>query len=243
MGKSRQYFFWKDCDTLSLSEADRLLKNLHVRRMQDQIQDTLLLLSHFPCLALGARKLNPDDLLKPLEWFSEQGIQLIKTVRGGGLTYHWPGQVVCYPVLKLLPHERNLNSYMFRLEEVALRTLHDLGVEAYRRRDSAAQIGLWWNDRKVASMGVHVARWVTSYGFALNISGDASPSRFIRPCGLDGARLITVSEITRSEAARSTVISSIIRHFSDVFNRQMTSGSFTMLENPNLKQSTCEESL
>ncbi len=210
-----------DLDTISLPETNELLKELTLLRGKDEIPDLLLFLTHHPCLALGARGLDPDDVLKPLEWFDQMGIPLIKTARGGGITYLWEGQILCYPVLKLLPSEQDLPSYMFRLEEVALRTLTDLGVKAHRKRGRAAQIGLWWEDRKIASMGIHSARWVTSYGFALNIGGDTGPSRFIHPCGLKGVHLVTVSEITGVEPPRRTILSSIIDHFGEVFDRQV----------------------
>ncbi len=219
-----------DLHMIGLSETDTLLKELTLLRWKDEIPDLLIFLTHHPCLALGARGLNPDDIVKPLEWFEQRGISLIGTVRGGGITYLWEGQILCYPVLKLLPSEQDLTAYMFRLEEVALQTLKDVGVTAHRKRGKAAQIGLWWEDQKVASMGIHSARWVTSYGFALNIAGDTSPSRFIHPCGLKGVRLVTVSEITGAEPPRSTVISSIVDHFSEVFNRKIIP-PFSMLRN------------
>ncbi|MDZ7336566.1 MAG: lipoyl(octanoyl) transferase LipB, partial [candidate division KSB1 bacterium] len=180
---------------ISLEAAERLMQRLAQQRLADQIPDTILLLSHPPSLAVGARELNPADLLLPLSYFEGQGIYLHQHVRGGGLTYHWPGQLVCYPILKLQPHEQNIGKYMYKLEEVGLRTLKDLGIVAERKRDKAAQIGLWLGNNKIASMGIHVSRWITSWGFALNLYGDKSPADFIRPCGLEGVKLITAEEI------------------------------------------------
>ncbi len=122
---------------------DQTLLKLVNARIKDQIPDVLLLFSYFSCLAVGAKQLDSNDLLKPLEFFEKQGIKLYQSVRGGGLTYHWPGQFVCYPVFKLTKPEQNIPRYMYMLEETGLRTLKNLGINANRKREKTAQIGLW----------------------------------------------------------------------------------------------------
>lgn len=206
---------------ISLPEADRLMRKLTHWRSEDHIPETLLLLSHPSSLAIGARELNQADLLKPLEFFENQGIYLYKNVRGGGLTYHWQGQLVCYPVLKLRSHEQNIGNYMYRLEEVGLRTLRDLGIVAERKREKTAQIGLWLGDNKIASMGIHISKWITSWGFALNLYGDKSPADFIRPCGLEGVNLITVEEVMGFKPSKKSVMNRVIYHFGEVFERKV----------------------
>ncbi|MDZ7402372.1 MAG: lipoyl(octanoyl) transferase LipB [candidate division KSB1 bacterium] len=206
---------------ISLEAAERLMQRLAQQRLADQIPDTILLLSHPPSLAVGARELNPADLLLPLSYFEGQGIYLHQHVRGGGLTYHWPGQLVCYPILKLQPHEQNIGKYMYKLEEVGLRTLKDLGIVAERKRDKAAQIGLWLGNNKIASMGIHVSRWITSWGFALNLYGDKSPADFIRPCGLEGVKLITAEEILGFAPSKQWVTNRLVSHFAEVFEREI----------------------
>lgn len=206
---------------ISLEAAERLMQRLAQQRLADQIPDTILLLSHPPSLAVGARELNPADLLLPLSYFEGQGIYLHQHVRGGGLTYHWPGQLVCYPILKLQPHEQNIGKYMYKLEEVGLRTLKDLGIVAERKRDKAAQIGLWLGNNKIASMGIHVSRWITSWGFALNLYGDKSPADFIRPCGLEGVKLITAEEILGFAPSKQWVTNRLVYHFAEVFEREI----------------------
>ncbi len=210
-------------DIISLSDTDRLMKKLALWRLEDRIPDTLLLLSHPPSLAVGARELNREDLLKPLEYFENQGIYLYKNNRGGGLTYHWQGQLVCYPVLKLRSKEQNISNYMYRLEEVGLRTLRDLWIVAERKRQKTTQIGLWLGDNKIASMGIHISKWITSWGFALNLYGDKSPADFIRPCGLEGVNLITVEEVTGYRLSKRSVMNLLIHHFEDVFERKVSS--------------------
>ena len=210
-----------DLGIVRLSEADKLMNVLTQRRSEDRIADTLLLLSHPPSLAVGAKELNQLDLLQPLSFFERQGIYLYKNTRGGGLTYHWDGQLVCYPILKLQPHEQNIGSYMYKLEEVGLRTLKDLGIMAERKREKTAQIGLWLGTNKIASMGIHVSKWVTSWGFALNLSGDKSPADFIRPCGLEGVKLITVEDVLGFAPSKQWVMNRVVQHFGEVFERSI----------------------
>ncbi len=222
--------FWSDQGLVDLSCLDRLMRKLTKYRLDDAIPDLLLLMSHEPCLSLGVRKLNEEDLLKPLEWFEEMGIPLVKLVRGGGLTYHWPGQLACYPILKLSPQEQNLNHYMFLLEEVGLLTLKDLGVKAKRKREHVSQIGLWYRDEKICSMGIHLSKWVTSFGFSLNLGGDPGPSRYIKPCGLSGVRLTTISRAIGQEPRRSLVVASILKNFREVFLRVLKKSKFPLEE-------------
>ena len=210
-----------DLGVISLVEVDRLIQKLTQERFEDQIPDMLLLLSHPPSLTVGARELNQADLLLPLSYFESQGINLHKNIRGGGLTYHWQGQLVCYPVLKLKPYEQNIGNYMYRLEEVGLRTLRDLGIVAERKREKAAQIGLWLGNNKITSMGIHISKWITSWGFALNLYGDKSPADFIRPCGLEGVNLITVEELMGVRPSKQWVMNMLVHHFGEVFERKV----------------------
>lgn len=210
-----------DLGIIDLTAVDSLMQKLTQQRLEDEIPDTLLLLSHPPSLAVGARDFSHADLLMPLSYFEQQGIDLHQNIRGGGLTYHWPGQLVCYPILKLQPHEQNIGRYMFNLEEVGLRTLRDLGIIAERKRDKTAQIGLWLGNHKIASMGIHVSKWVTSWGFALNLYGDKSPADFIRPCGLEGVKLLTVEDAKGFRPSKSWVMDRLVYHFEEVFDRRV----------------------
>jgi lipoate-protein ligase B len=211
-----------DLGALSVPAAEDFMTAAVQKRVGKEIPDLLLLLSHPPTVALGMKGRfsdHPKDLLVSLDRLRAEGIAFSRSLRGGGITYHWPGQVVCYPVLALGPAERNIPGYMGKLEETAIQTLRTFGLEAVRRRDTAAHIGLWVDGRKVASMGVRVSRWVTSFGFALNLEGDFSPSRYVRPCGLDGVRLITVEKILGSAPSRELVVETLKESFASVFDR------------------------
>lgn len=208
-----------DLGVLDAPTVDVIVKDFVEKRQQDMISDLLLFLSYRPCLTVGARQLDENDFLMPHHYFTDRGVPLYKTERGGGLTYHWPGQLVSYPILTLQAHEQNIPSYMQKLEEIGLRTLADLGVFAHRKRDKTAQIGLWVGSDKIASMGIRISRWVTSYGFALNLSGDVSVSRHIRPCGLK-VKLTTVEKQIGQAPNREEVKEKMSNYFEFFFQRQ-----------------------
>jgi lipoate-protein ligase B len=112
---------------------------------------------------------------------------------------------------------------MYRLEEVGLRTLRDLGIMAERKREKASQIGLWLGNNKIASMGIHISKWVTSWGFALNLYGDKSPADYIRPCGLEGVKLITAEDVLGFKPSKQWVMNRVVHHFGKVFERKVSS--------------------
>jgi len=188
-------------------------------RLKNEIRDLLLFLSHPPTVALGLKDRcaeMPVDLLVSRAQLDREGILFTRSVRGGGITYHWPGQVVCYPVLALNPGERDAPGYMAKLEEIGLKTLQEFGIKATRRRDAASYVGLWIGDKKLVSMGVRITHWITSFGFALNLEGDHSRSCYIRPCGIDGVCLTTMEEVLGQAPPRFQVIDSLKKNFASV---------------------------
>jgi lipoate-protein ligase B len=214
--------FSRDLGILEIPRAEAIMCNARSLRLEGKSPDLLLFLAHPRTVALGLRDskpAHPKDLLVSLERLEHEGIALVRSVRGGGITYHWPGQVACYPIVKLGPAEMDIPRYMKKLEQVALDALGRFGVNATRRRGKAAYIGLWHEGAKVASMGVRVSRWVTSFGFAINLEGDHAPSAYIRPCGLEGVELITLEEILGTAPPRGAVIEAISAGFASVFCR------------------------
>lgn len=213
-----------DLGMISVPEAEDLMGVLRGVRAEGSTPDLLLFMAHPKTVAVGLRDKNPllsKDLLVSPDRLEAEGIALTRSIRGGGITYHWPGQVVCYPVLALRARERNISGYMTNLEEVGIRTLGRFGLRAVRRRDSHAHIGLWVNGCKVVSMGVRVSDWITSFGFAINLEGDTEPSRYIRPCGIEGIRLTTVEESLAEAASRSRTLEVVKEEFAAVFGRKV----------------------
>lgn len=223
----------KDLGLMGIPEADEFMAGARKLRSDGEISDLLLFMAHPKTVALGLKDRlveRPKDLLVSPERLKREGIALTRSVRGGGITYHWPGQVVCYPVLALRAGERSIPSYMFKLEEVGIRTLRRFGVESGRRRDAAAYVGLWADGRKVVSMGVRISNWVTSFGFVINIQGDHRESQYVRPCGLEGVRLVTLEEILGTPPSKSSVVDAIKESFSEVFARTLREMSGAVAE-------------
>ncbi|MFH0821497.1 MAG: lipoyl(octanoyl) transferase LipB [Pseudomonadota bacterium] len=209
---------------ISVADAERVMTIAAKLRLNGFIPDVVQLMAHPRTVALGLKGRHdehPKDLLVGFDVLASEGIDFVRSTRGGGITYHWPGQVVCYPVLALESAERNIPRYMTKLEEVGLRTLARFGVEATRRRDTNAYVGLWHERGKIVSMGVRVSHWVTAFGFALNLEGDVTPSRFIRPCGIEGAKLTTMQEILGTAPPRQEVVEAIEEEFASVFGRAL----------------------
>ncbi len=219
--------------TIDVPTAESLMTRAVELRLKKEFPDLLLFLSHPPTVALGLKDRcveAPVDLLVPRAQLDREGILFTRSVRGGGITYHWPGQVVCYPVLALNAGERDAPAYMAKLEEIGLRTLQEFGIPAARRRDAASYVGLWIGDKKLISMGVRITHWITSFGFALNLEGDHSRSCYVRPCGIDGACLTTMEEILGEAPPRFQVIDSLKKNFALVFECELQTIPQGMIE-------------
>jgi lipoate-protein ligase B len=207
---------------MTVPDLERLMMSAARLRSNDAIPDLLLFSAHPKTVALGLRGGNagqPKDLLVPVERLQEEGIALTRSVRGGGITFHWPGQVVCYPVMLLGPGERDIPGFMNKLEEVGIRTFSRFGLNVTRKRDSSSHVGLWRGNEKVASMGIRVSKWVTSFGFVINVEGNHRESAYVRPCGLEGIVLATMEEILGHAPPRGMVIETVTESFGVVFNR------------------------
>jgi lipoate-protein ligase B len=147
--------------------------------------ETLVFTEHSSVYTLGARKGAIQHLLLNEGQLAEQGIDLIQSNRGGDITYHGPGQLVGYPILRLGDRKRDLHAYLRGLESVLIKTLASFGIESDRRK---GMTGIWVDNRKIAAIGVAVKAWTTYHGFALNVDLDLSPFKNIIPCGIvDGS--------------------------------------------------------
>ena len=186
------------------------------RRQIGEICDTLLLLEHPPTITLGRGSLDAD-LLTDRDTLLSQGITTIEVDRGGEITYHAPGQLVCYPILDLRHHGQDLHRYLRDLEDVVIRTLADYDLSGGR---IPGLTGVWFAGSKIAAIGIKVSRWVTMHGFALNIDLDLAPMRhdFI-PCGIQDRGVTSLAEcLPHDTPSRVTVERSILTAFADVFH-------------------------
>jgi lipoyl(octanoyl) transferase len=169
-------------------EALALQEDIRARRQREEIPDTLLLLEHPPVYTRGRRTL-PADLPMGEDWYRMQGIEVHDVDRGGRVTYHGPGQIVGYPIMLI----GDVVEYLRVMERAIIAALGDEGVEA-QIRDGLT--GVWVDDRKIGSIGVHVQRGVTTHGFAVNVDCDLQPFEWIVPCGIDNVRMTSLYKET-----------------------------------------------
>jgi lipoate-protein ligase B len=170
------------------AEALELQLRLRDMRQADEIGDTLLLLEHPPVYTRG-RRTEAQDLPMGEDWYRAQGIEVHDADRGGRVTYHGPGQLVGYPIMRI----RDVPAYVHTMEQAVTAALADEGIRA-EVRDGLT--GIWASGAKIGSIGVHVNRGVTTHGFAVNVDNDLQPFEWVVPCGLDGVRMTSVSKET-----------------------------------------------
>jgi len=173
--------------------AQRLLVEA---RAAGLIPDTLLLLEHPRVVTLG-RGAKAHNVLWTPEQLGARGFELFETDRGGDVTYHGPGQLVGYPILDLKPDRKDVRKYVASVEEVLIRTCSDFGVRADR---VAGRVGIWTPSGKVAAIGVHISRWITSHGFALNVATDLRDFAAIVPCGISDAGVTSLKTLLGDRA-------------------------------------------
>ena len=177
-----------DLEVVPYLEAWELQRSLARQVGAGEIPDTVMLLEHPPVVTLG-RRAEHAELHVP----EGTAVELVETDRGGKSTYHAPGQLVCYPIFDLTRHGEDVKRYCRDLEEALIRTLAAVGVEA-TRIDGLTGIWLERPPRKIASIGVHIAKWVTTHGYALNVDLDAAPfTKWITACGLADTMFTTVA--------------------------------------------------
>jgi lipoyl(octanoyl) transferase len=173
--------------------------------------DTLLLLEHPHTLTIGRRG-DDSAVLLNAEELGKRHVTVFETNRGGKVTYHGLGQLVGYPIVKLSPDREDVHRYMRDLEEVLIRAVSDFGVEAFR---IDGLTGVFTARGKIAAIGVHIARWVTTHGFALNVNTDLSYFKFIIAC--EGEPVTSMEQLLGSEIQLNEVEDRIVAHFSEVF--------------------------
>jgi lipoyl(octanoyl) transferase len=192
-----------------------LQKDLVEQRKQGLIPDQLLLLEHPHVITLGARNHSSRaNVLETPESLAQQGVALFESGRGGDVTYHGPGQLVGYPILDLPKDRRDVHRYVRDLEEVLIQSVSDFGVAATR---IPGLTGIWVGDEKLAAIGVRVSRWVTSHGFALNVSTDLSRFGLIVPCGITGKGVTSLEQVLGRQVQMDEVATAVAGRFDAVF--------------------------
>jgi lipoyl(octanoyl) transferase len=173
---------------VSYAAGVELQGRVRARRQADDIPDALLLLEHPPVYTKG-RRATAADLPMGEDWYRMQGVEICDSDRGGRVTYHGPGQLVGYPVVRI----GDVPGYVRTMERAMVTALAEEGIEAEVR---PGETGVWVSGAKVASIGIHVSRGVTTHGFAINVDNDLQPFEWIVPCGLEGVRMTSVCKET-----------------------------------------------
>ncbi len=201
--------------------AVRIQEELRAMVLAGTHPGALLLLEHSPVVTLG-RNASLEGVLVPRQLLEARGVELIESDRGGQATFHGPGQLVGYPVIDLRPDRRDVRRYVRDLETVLIRTLADLQLHA-EHSDDQRPIGVWVGQKKIASIGVHLKRWVTTHGFALNLNTDLTYFDLISPCGLTSSSITSVEKCLAPYELRCPTVENVAglcaRHFGDVFER------------------------
>jgi len=201
---------------IGYDEALALQRELVEERRADRVSDLLLLLEHPPVITLGVRsEIARANVVATDERLADLGIAVHETGRGGDVTYHGPGQIVGYPIVDLNPDRRDVHRYVRDLETVLIRTAADYSVEAERVEGLT---GVWVGDEKLAAIGVRIARWITSHGFALNVSTDLDHFNLIVPCGIADRGVTSLTRLLGRQIDMAEVEFRIIEHFVNVFN-------------------------
>ena len=169
-------------------DARALQERVRAARQQDRIPDTLLLLEHYPVYTRGRRSA-PGELPMGEDWYRSQGIDVVDVNRGGKVTYHGPGQLVGYPIMRT----DDVLDFVRTMERAIVAALAEEGVAArVRTSEGPDYTGVWAGERKIASIGVHVSRGVSAHGFAVNVQNDLQPFEWVVPCGLEGVRMTSL---------------------------------------------------
>jgi lipoate-protein ligase B len=192
--------------------ALKLQQRLVQARSEGKIGDVILLLEHPPVFTVGRFK-GGEDITVPPETLAREGITVFHTDRGGGITYHGPGQLVGYPIVNLKENGLGVREYVRKLEAAIIKTLLALGIQGCRL---AGYPGVWANGRKVCSIGIHVSHHIATHGFALNVTTDLRYFEYMRPCGLTGEVMTSVSELLGHRVAMGTIIEQLVTSFSEI---------------------------
>jgi lipoate-protein ligase B len=201
-------------------EALALQQELAAARSQQAIPDTVVLLEHEPVITLGSRAVRAEELPLAESAYAERGIEIVEVPRGGRSTYHGPGQLVCYPILDLNRRGRDLRRHVRGLEATIVATVAEFGVEG-RVIDEPHQSGVWVSDRKMASIGVRCARWVTSHGLAINVDLDLGVYDLFDACGLGNARFTSIAAETGRPVTTDAVREPLLRALAEAFDLEL----------------------
>jgi lipoyl(octanoyl) transferase len=204
--------------TVPYADALAIQADVQARRQADELPDTLLLLEHPPVYTRGRRSAE-GELSLGEDFYRSRGIEIVPTDRGGKVTYHGPGQLVGYPIMRV----QDIGAHLRTMEAAIVAALSGVGIDARSRCEEGADYtGVWVDDRKIASIGVHVSHGVSTHGFAVNVTNDLTPFTWIVPCGLPGVSMTSVEQELGDEMSGGVEAfrDRVARRFCEAHNRR-----------------------
>ena len=210
------------CRTIDLGVVDYdrafALQKGHVERLYREKGDEVLIFVEHPHVITVGRNATGNAIVADKRLIEARGAKVVTTDRGGDVTYHGPGQIVGYPILRLESGRRDIRQYVHDLEQVLIDTIADFGVMGERH---PVHRGVWIGDRKIASLGIRISRWVTSHGFALNVATDLSYFSLMNPCGIEGCTMTSLQRELGQDVDPGDVREGITENFGRIFERVM----------------------
>jgi lipoyl(octanoyl) transferase len=204
---------------VAYGDALRLQQQLVEERRAGRVPDLLLLLQHPPVITLGVKgDGGRSNILATDARLAELGIEVSETGRGGDVTYHGPGQIVGYPILDLKPDRCDVHRYVRDLEETMIRVCADYGLDAGRLKGLT---GVWTGGQKIGAIGVRISRWITSHGFAFNVTTNLQHFQMIVPCGISDRGVTSLENATGRPVSPGEVEDRLVHHFAAVFAREV----------------------
>ena len=211
-----------DIGTTEYAFAWNLQKLLHRERIAGRIPDVVLFTEHYNTYTIGQSG-GEDHLLATEDELLKGNVSVFKTDRGGDITYHGPGQIVCYPFIDLNEYYHDVHRYLRDLEEVVMKTLYHYGIESHREPEYT---GVWVGDEKICAIGVKVSKWVTMHGFAFNVNTNLSYFGRIIPCGIFHKGVTSVAELLGRTVDTAEVKGVIAENFKEVFQTEIKRVTF-----------------
>jgi len=203
----------KNIGKISYSDALKLQHDLHEKCVSKTIPNMLILLEHYPVITMGVKNTSHDNVLVSPELLKSKGIELVETDRGGDVTYHGPGQLVGYPIVRVRDVARDVHDYLRKLEESVIETLCRFNLKGERNGPA----GVWVNGKKVCSIGIAMRRGVAYHGFALNVDPDLTHFQLINPCGLLSEQITSMTRLVGTKVDMNDVRRAYTQAFMEIF--------------------------
>jgi len=196
-------------------EALRIQELLLEKRQNSTIENTLLIVEHFPVLTIGISG-KASNIIAPKDILEKAGIKVYETTRGGDVTYHGPGQIVGYPVIDLKNIQKGVKDFIILLQEVFIRLLKD-EYNIAAEREEGKYTGVWTGENKITAIGIAVKKWVTMHGFAFNINTNLNHFKWINPCGITDKGVTSLEKLTGEKQDFDMLNDLTVRYFCEVF--------------------------